>query len=242
VGGDADFTLTTAIAAVPASSTDTALIALEADFKLQNNGKAIPKDHLVFMYASFKNLGAATVAESWETVSCTVTYGQTNATAALTKAEIHDLTSVKTWLGTGRLSDSANQGIKLKKLQEGDQVDSEDEDLLADNEWAWEANELETNGFDQLYTAAVNPATVATTEVNCAVTSARTTTATNHQYKIGDKVKVRGGYKIRASKDSTTSLFSNDREGADWTLVGVQGAMNLLGSAFALTLASLLAF
>lgn len=34
VGGDADFTLTTSIAAVTAASGDTALIALETDFKL----------------------------------------------------------------------------------------------------------------------------------------------------------------------------------------------------------------
>lgn len=147
------------------------------------------------------------------------------------------MTKVRSYLGTCELSDAANPDEPLKDVCEDDEVESDAEG------WAWEANELEANGFDQLYTASVAQNVSATTEVNCAVTSARGTPATNHQYKIGDKVKIRGGYKIRASKSSDTSLFSNDRAAAEWTLVGTEaGAMSLLGSAFALTLASLLAF
>ena len=55
---------------------------------------------------------------------------------------------------------------------------------------------IDTLGYVQ--TKEVESDTKATTTVNCATWSSRTDTADGFAYKIGDKVMVKSGYKVRA--------------------------------------------
>ena len=75
------------------------------------------------------------------------------------------------------------------------------------------------------------------------MTSARTTTASNHSYKAGESLWIRGGFKIRDYEDSTSSRFASDVIGQEYIIQGLEtGAMSLFGSVLAVaTSATLLA-
>ena len=82
--------------------------------------------------------------------------------------------------------------------------------------------------------------------INCAMTSSRSDTAPGHDYKLGSKIKVRSGFKIRDSEDATTTLMAWDSPVAELEVeTVVNGSMSLLGSTLAVALsmtAALLTF
>ena len=158
-----------------------------------------------------------------------VKYKQEELQDELDDEQMQEFATVHSYLGTALFDNATLAGKKF--------ADFNTAELKDDQSWSWEVNTLESLGFTQSYDADQN-----VSEVNCAVTSARTTTATNHDYKVGTTMKVRGGYKIRSAKDSTTSLFAKDNEAQDFTLVIADGANYLLSSASAIILASLLSF
>ena len=75
------------------------------------------------------------------------------------------------------------------------------------------------------------------------MTSARTTTASNHSYKAGENLIIKGGFKIRENEDSTTSLFAADNNGQEYIIKGLEaGASSLFASVLAVASVSFLAF
>ena len=50
------------------------------------------------------------------------------------------------------------------------------------------------------------------------MTSSRTTAEKEFSYRTGETIKVKSGYKVRASADATASLFSHDTEETEFTL------------------------
>jgi len=101
--------------------------------------------------------------------------------------------------------------------------------VIDHDEDGWTHNLLELpEGFAQRYSADPE-----TTTVNCDIASSRSDTAPGHGYKIGDTIKIRSGYKIRASKEAKESLFAKDDVVQEFTLLETAGAaaLTLMGSA-----------
>ncbi len=79
--------------------------------------------------------------------------------------------------------------------------------------------------------------------VSCSVMSSRTDSPTGHDYKIGQTIKIKQGYKIRANADSLSSLFASDSGIEEYQIQEKAGALQLgalLGAAA--TLAAMIAF
>ena len=81
---------------------------------------------------------------------------------------------------------------------------------------------------------------------NCGVISSRSEAEDGYRYAMGSTIKVKAGYKIRASETATTSLYAVDSLLTDFELPAFSaGAMSLFGSTLALTaavIATLMAF
>lgn len=101
----------------------------------------------------------------------------------------------------------------------------------------WTLNKESADSVNQTHVAASTDI-AGSNEVSCNVSSARSA-ATNSVYKLGDKLNVRTGYKVRATKDAKTSLYSVNTAAANVELL--EGATTLFASA-AVAVAALLAF
>lgn len=132
--------------------------------------------------------------------------------------------TVHSYFGTAKFDDTSVVGKKF--------ADFNASELKDDQSWSWKFNQLEPLGFTHTYKQAEN-----LSEVNCAVTSARTSPAVNHGFKAGTPLKIRGGYKIRNSETATTSAFAKDTEAQDYKIAVVESATKNL-----VALASSMAF
>ena len=120
--------------------------------------------------------------------------------------ELKDRVKVATFIGTKGFSESATTDNEVACKAPKDFNPSDNQGLIDNDADGWTYNPFETpEGFAQRYHQ--DPPT---SIVNCAITSSRTTPAAGHDYKIGDTVKIRSGFKIRASGTAIESLYAKD--------------------------------
>ena len=74
------------------------------------------------------------------------------------------------------------------------------------------------------------------------MTSSRTSAEKAFSFKTGEKIKLKSGYKIRASEDATTSLFTHDTDEVSFTLNEGATALGSTLVVAATLMATLMAF
>lgn len=187
------------------------------------------------MYASLQSIAGATV-QDFETVSCVVKYNQKKQLDELTVPQIKAAASVDTFIGTKNFVESgANADVECSAF---DSFNVSENLMSIDvTKTGWKKNLTETLGFQQDYVAGEF------SSVQCSVMSARKDALPRHDFKIGQTMKIKQGYKIRASAIADSSTYAGDSVIKEIALAEKGGAIQvgaILGAAA--TLAAIVAF
>ncbi len=214
------------------------MAGLEIDFKLEttkDKTSVIPKDAEVWMYASLMS-NAAGATDSFETVACQVKYNQKAQLEELTVDQIKKAGKPSSFIGKKNFVESKNGDAvctKLAQLNPNDNMKNQ-----SPSQDPWKLDLMEPFGFIQDHKTSPEFSLV-----SCSVMSSRTDTPAGHDYKIGQTIKIKQGYKIRANADSLSSLFASDSSIEEYQIQEKAGAMQLgalLGAAA--TFAAMIAF
>lgn len=131
----------------------------------------------------------------------------------------------QTFIGKKNFKEDLNGDVACSylnnfNLRENQGETDQDED-------GWKVNLMEPYGFMQ--DSQTSPAT---SMVSCATMSSRSDTAAGYGFKINDKIKVKQGYKIRASGSDLESLFAADSQLEEMTILEeANGSFTMAGGA-----------